>query len=116
MGVASVNELEDFVTCGVCFCEYDHVKRKPKFLQCAHTICYECLQVRHYLFFNFFRIFTKLQKIFKKFICHLKDIRQGNTISCPFCRKITSQDPSEAGEWILPNNSYALQMLKLINR
>ncbi|XP_046641062.1 putative HERC2-like protein 3 isoform X2 [Daphnia pulicaria] len=86
--MASENELEDFVTCGVCLCEYDEVKRKPKFLQCAHTVCCECLQ----------------------------DIRQDNTIPCPFCRKITSKDPSEQGEWILPNNSYALQMLKLINR
>ena len=38
-------DLEHFVTCGVCFSEFDEEIRKPKFLQCAHTVCLTCLQV-----------------------------------------------------------------------
>ncbi|XP_046640733.1 uncharacterized protein LOC124326122 isoform X4 [Daphnia pulicaria] len=56
--MAAANDVEDFVTCGVCFCEYDDVGKKPKFLQCSHTICLSCL----------------------------KGIRHGDTITCPFCR------------------------------
>ncbi|EFX82240.1 hypothetical protein DAPPUDRAFT_241481 [Daphnia pulex] len=56
--MAAASDVEDFITCGVCFCEYDHGDRKPKFLQCSHTVCLSCL----------------------------KGIRHGDTIACPFCR------------------------------
>jgi hypothetical protein len=46
MATANVtNDLEHFLNCGVCFCEFDEETRKPKFLQCAHTVCLKCLQV-----------------------------------------------------------------------
>ncbi|XP_046640768.1 uncharacterized protein LOC124326148 [Daphnia pulicaria] len=77
--------VEDFVTCGVCLCEYDEEIRKPKFLPCSHTVCFLCLQ----------------------------EIRRGDTITCPFCRKIIAKEPiSGEAEWILPNNTYALQIIK----
>ena len=38
-------ELEDLTTCGVCFMDYDDNLNKPKFLQCFHTVCLQCLQV-----------------------------------------------------------------------
>jgi hypothetical protein len=45
--MAMANEVEDFVTCGVCLQEYDEEIRKPKFLQCTarHTACLLCLKV-----------------------------------------------------------------------
>lgn len=45
--MAMANEVEDFVTCGVCLQEYDDEIRKPKFLQCTarHTACLLCLKV-----------------------------------------------------------------------
>jgi hypothetical protein len=46
---ALTNELGEFVTCGVCTSEFDAEKRKPKFLQCAHTVCLLCLEVRYLL-------------------------------------------------------------------
>ena len=45
MATACVSDLEDFVTCGICFCEFDEEKKKPKFLQCSHTICLQCVKV-----------------------------------------------------------------------
>ncbi|XP_046448004.1 uncharacterized protein LOC124196812 [Daphnia pulex] len=77
--------VEDFVTCGVCLCEYDEEIRKPKFLPCSHTVCFLCVQ----------------------------EIRRGDTITCPFCRKMISKETTSVeGEWILPNNSYALYVIK----
>ncbi|XP_046447948.1 uncharacterized protein LOC124196775 [Daphnia pulex] len=78
--MAAANDVEDFVTCGVCFCEYDDVGKKPKFLQCSHTVCLSCL----------------------------KGIRDGDTITCPFCRDTFVKFDVES----LPNNPYALHMLK----
>ena len=43
----NASDTEHFVTCGVCFCEFDEDLRKPKFLQCAHTVCLNCLQVHN---------------------------------------------------------------------
>ncbi|XP_046448107.1 uncharacterized protein LOC124196896 isoform X2 [Daphnia pulex] len=84
--MAMANDVdEDFVTCGVCLCEYDEEIRKPKFLSCSHTVCFLCVQ----------------------------EIRRGDTITCPFCRKVITKDNRKEVEWILPNNTYALQMLKL---
>ena len=39
------SDVDDFVTCGVCMNEYDTENKKPKFLQCSHTICLQCLKV-----------------------------------------------------------------------
>jgi hypothetical protein len=41
-----------------------------------------------------------------------KDIRRGDAITCPICRKTVSKDAGKETEWILPNNTYALQMIK----
>ena len=38
-------ETEDLVTCSICCCEYDDDLRKPKFLDCFHTFCIQCMQV-----------------------------------------------------------------------
>jgi hypothetical protein len=38
-------EVEDLVTCTVCMLEYDHDERKPKYLQCHHVLCLQCLTV-----------------------------------------------------------------------
>ena len=43
------NELGEFVTCGICTSEFDAEIRKPKSLQCAHTVCLLCLEVRYLL-------------------------------------------------------------------
>ncbi|XP_046640762.1 uncharacterized protein LOC124326142 isoform X2 [Daphnia pulicaria] len=85
--MAKANDAaEDFVTCGVCLWEYDEEIRRPKFLPCSHTVCLECL----------------------------KEIRRADSITCPFCRKVVTKDANSPGaEWILPNNFYALQLLKL---
>ena len=39
------SDVDDFVTCGVCLNEYDTENKKPKFLQCSHTLCLQCLKV-----------------------------------------------------------------------
>ncbi|EFX82242.1 hypothetical protein DAPPUDRAFT_316917 [Daphnia pulex] len=77
------NDIEHFVNCGVCFCEFDEEIRKPKFLQCAHTVCLKCLQ-------EMFQVV-------------------GCLITCPFCRKTFYISDTSS----LPNNSSALQMVKL---
>lgn len=43
--MASSEDIDEFVTCGVCFLEYDEEIRKPKFLPCSHTVCLLCLKV-----------------------------------------------------------------------
>ena len=45
MACANNNEVYDLVTCGVCFIEFDTENKKPKFLQCSHTFCLQCLKV-----------------------------------------------------------------------
>ena len=45
MATAVADESEDFVTCGVCLCEYDDGIKKPKFLPCSHSLCLSCLKV-----------------------------------------------------------------------
>ena len=46
MAAASApHEVEDLVTCGVCYFEYDEVLHRPKFLNCFHTVCLQCLTV-----------------------------------------------------------------------
>jgi hypothetical protein len=57
--------------------------------------------------------FIKNRKRKTFFSTFKKEIRRGDTITCPFCRKMISKDSRKEVEWILPNNTYALQMLKL---
>jgi hypothetical protein len=47
---------EDLITCQICLYEFDEEIKKPKFLQCSHTICLECFQVRN--FFNLLNFFV----------------------------------------------------------
>lgn len=39
------DESEDFITCSVCFLDYEAETRLPKLLPCGHTICIFCLEV-----------------------------------------------------------------------
>ena len=39
-------EIEDLITCSVCFLQYDETLRIPKDLQCFHTVCLQCLKVK----------------------------------------------------------------------
>ena len=43
--MATAAQVENLMTCGVCRFKYDYDKRKPKFLQCTHTVCLLCLEV-----------------------------------------------------------------------
>ena len=38
-------ETVDLITCCVCIHQYDQGQRKPKFLNCSHSACQQCLQV-----------------------------------------------------------------------
>ncbi|XP_046641053.1 E3 ubiquitin-protein ligase RNF168-like isoform X2 [Daphnia pulicaria] len=88
MANLNVNTLdEEFITCQICLYEFDEENKKPKFLQCSHTICLECFQAA----------------------------RQQDTITCPFCRTCTSKDNTNGAEWILPTNRYVLEMIR-VNR
>jgi hypothetical protein len=50
MANLNVNTLdEEFITCQICLYEFDEENKKPKFLQCSHTICLECFQVWRFL-------------------------------------------------------------------
>jgi hypothetical protein len=95
-------ETESFVTCSICLCEFDGETRKPKFLPCAHTLCLECLKVTLVcidLGFIYYYDVLSQQGIHKEFV-----------ITCPLCRKEFSYQDDVSS---LPNNSYALHMLKL---
>ncbi|XP_046641330.1 E3 ubiquitin-protein ligase RNF152-like isoform X2 [Daphnia pulicaria] len=87
MANSRVNTLDqNFITCQICFSEFNGETRKPKFLPCCHTICLECFQT----------------------------LRRGNTILCPFCRTHTRfNDNSNGVEWVLPTNHYVLELLRL---
>ena len=43
--MATAAQVENLMTCGVCRFKYDYDNRKPKFLQCTHTVCLLCLEV-----------------------------------------------------------------------
>ena len=47
-------ENEEFITCGICFYQYDDELRKPKFLVCSHTFCLSCLKVICSVVFSYF--------------------------------------------------------------
>ena len=96
-------DVDDFVTCGVCMNEYDTENKKPKFLQCSHTICLQCLKV----FSNIYRCYMLLLNI--KFLTIPQQICRDGSITCPFCRNTFVKEDVNS----LPNNSYALHMLKL---
>ncbi|XP_046656182.1 WD40 repeat-containing protein HOS15-like isoform X2 [Daphnia pulicaria] len=81
---SSREESEDLTCCSVCFLRFDMVERKPKFLPCSHTFCLSCL---------------KLMAI----------DHDGKMIDCPVCLKPFSIASVE----ILPNNMYALQIIKM---
>ncbi len=64
-------DFEDFITCGVCLCEYDDLNRKPKFLSCAarHTVCLPCLRVNKFIWCFLIKltsyIFVNYRKLFE---------------------------------------------------
>ena len=41
--IAITNELHELVICDICFEPYDNKTRRPKFLECYHTFCSQCL-------------------------------------------------------------------------
>lgn len=90
------------ITCDVCFCEYDHDDRKPKFLQCSHTVCLSCLKVNCSLV-----LLSKLN--YTVTFCIFQGIRNHDSIVCPFCRDTFVKFDVES----LPNNAYAFYILKL---
>ena len=64
-------DFDDFITCGVCLCEYDDLNRKPKFLSCAarHTVCLPCLRVNKFIWCFLIKltsyIFVNYRKLFE---------------------------------------------------
>ncbi|EFX82237.1 hypothetical protein DAPPUDRAFT_302642 [Daphnia pulex] len=60
MSLDDDEDIAEFVKCRICLREYNEIDRKPKFLPCSHTLCFECIY----------------------------NISQGyDIITCPFCRK-----------------------------
>jgi hypothetical protein len=49
-------ETEDFHACTVCWMEYDAQQHLPKVLNCFHTICLRCAQVKPIADMVFFSI------------------------------------------------------------
>ena len=45
MAAAKIPDSEDYLTCSVCFNEYDEKSHTPKFLICFHTLCIQCVKV-----------------------------------------------------------------------
>jgi hypothetical protein len=95
-------EFDELVTCGVCLCEFDTDVRKPKFLPCSHNLLpmFEGKMQNNHVFVCKYNRLPNFM---------LQEINRNYMVACPFCRNISTQiDVSN-----LPNNSYALQMLKL---
>ena len=44
--MATAYDLDELLTCGVCFWAFDAEMRKPKYLPCSHTLCLVCIKVR----------------------------------------------------------------------
>ena len=38
---------EDFVTCQICFTNFDEGEHVPKYLECKHVFCLTCIKVMH---------------------------------------------------------------------
>jgi len=52
-------------SCAICFEPYNVKERMPKFLNCFHTFCNSCLQVRglrFYLVTNFLPLISDIEK------------------------------------------------------
>lgn len=37
---------EHYITCLVCYLQFDDHQVKPKLLSCSHTVCLQCLKVK----------------------------------------------------------------------
>lgn len=42
-------ETDGFITCSICFFQFDQIIRVPKCLPCSHLFCSSCLKVKFYL-------------------------------------------------------------------
>lgn len=97
-------ESEDYVNCSVCLCEYDDSARRPKFLPCAHSLCLSCLEV------NRSNLPTRNLGLSINFILSFKTIYSNGSVVCPLCRNVVAITGPVSG---LPNNGFALHILKL---
>ena len=69
---ALVGEDEDLRTCSICFNEYNEDAHKPKYLDCHHTFCIQCIKVKGNAFLAIdykvklflFVVFSQSQKSF----------------------------------------------------
>ena len=43
--MTSSQEIQDLSTCSVCLLQYNDDERQPKYLNCHHTFCLQCLEV-----------------------------------------------------------------------
>ena len=115
-GMATANssmDFEDFITCGVCLCEYDDLNRKPKFLSCAarHTVCLPCLRVNKFIWCFLIKltsyIFVNYRKLFEiqRYPVHfaVKAFTRLMLLTCP----ITVMSFTC---WNLENRKWAIQL------
>lgn len=40
----NTDDLWEIVTCQICLCRYDTMKKKPVNMNCGHTICFDCAE------------------------------------------------------------------------
>jgi hypothetical protein len=102
---------EGFVSCQVCFTNFNEVEHLPKFLdKCHHFFCLTCIEVT--LIFlcskceqiNSF-YFVRFQSLVKGTICRKK-------VTCPVCRAISVLGKKKCED--LGTNHVALRLLKVV--
>ncbi len=57
-GAMDENATEHFITCNVCYLQFDEDLVKPKLLPCSHTVCIQCLRVLYLISKRFYTIYS----------------------------------------------------------
>ena len=106
MATALAEEVKDFITCQTCLLIYNEDCRKPKFLPCSCTLCVECIKVKKLSI-----LIVEADLFTYSSFLDIQDLMRAHSLSCPICLEIFFLVSEDAND--LPDNSYAICMLKM---